>query len=133
AVGTVGKVGRMLARLPLTLVQTGFNIATLNGDALTDDAKLAGVTSIDSLAPGSWFMRELEKLPMSPGVHKHSIIGNRGPGAKGPSSDGVVPYTSSYLEGVDSEKIIPSNHSGPETHECAVEIRRILLENLRSE
>jgi hypothetical protein len=121
----------MLARLPLTLVQTGFNIVTLNGDALTDNAKLAGATSIDSLAPGSWFMHEMDKLPMSANVHKHSIIGDRGLGAKGLSSDGVVPYTSSHLDGVDSEKIIPSNHSGPETRECAAEIRRILLENLR--
>jgi hypothetical protein len=128
----VGKAGRLLAHLPLTLVQTGFNIVTLNGDALTDDAKLAGVTSIDSLTPGSWFMREMSKLPMSAKVHKHSIIGDRGRTGKGPSSDGVVPYESSHLEGVDSEKIIPANHSGPETHECAAEIRRILLENLRN-
>jgi pimeloyl-ACP methyl ester carboxylesterase len=132
AVGAVGKVGRLLARLPLTLVQTGFNIVTLNGDALTDDARLAGATSIDSLTPGSWFMHEMEKLPMSPQIHKHSIIGNRGL-TKGPSSDGVVSYESSHLEGVDSEKIIPSNHSGPETRECAAEIRRILLENLKEQ
>lgn len=131
AVGTVGKLGRMLARLPLTVMQTGFNIVTLNGDALTDDAKLAGVTSIDSLTPGSWFMREMDKLPMSGKVHKHSIIGDRGLGGKGPSSDGVVAYESSHLDGVDSEKVIPANHSGPETRECAAEIRRILLENLQ--
>jgi len=40
----------------------------------------------------------------------HSIIGDRGRGDTPNSSDGVVPYWSSHLDGAQSEKIVPSEH-----------------------
>ena len=129
ATNWIGKLGRILARLPLTIVQTTANIVTLNADAFAADVQFHPGTSIDSLSPGGKFASVLQELPMSPRVKKFSIIGNRG--ARGDiwkTSDGVVPYWSSHIDGVP-ETIIPSNHSGPEHAECAVKVKELLLEH----
>jgi len=66
---------------------------------------------------------------MSPRVRKYSIVGDRGAGGNPwRTSDGVVPYWSSHIEGVP-ETIIPSNHSGPEHPLCAQKVKQILEEN----
>ena len=41
-------------------------------------------------------------------------------------TDGVVPYTSSHLDGAASEVIIKGGHSIQETPEAVLELRRIL-------
>lgn len=131
ATNWIGKIGRSLARLPLTIVQTTANIVTLNADAIAAEMGIGPRTSIDSLRPGGRFATVLQELPMNPRVKKHSIIGNRG--AEGDiwqSSDGAVPYWSSHIEGVP-ETIIPSNHSGPEHEQCAAKVKEILQEHLR--
>lgn len=126
AVNWVGRIGRGLARLPFTVVELSTHIITFNADALRQDVQLDPETSIDSLSPGGGFARMLSQLPMSPRVKKYSIIGDRGRGGDlWQSSDGVVPYWSSHLEGVP-ESIIPSNHSGPEHPECADRVKEIL-------
>ncbi len=129
ATNWIGKLGRSLARLPLTIVQTTANVVTLNADAFAADVQFHPGTSIDSLSPGGKFATVLQELPMSPRVKKFSIIGNRG--ARDDlwkASDGVVPYWSSHIEGVP-ETIIPSNHSGPEHAECAMKVKELLLEH----
>lgn len=47
------------------------------------------------------------------------------------SSDGVVPYSSSHLDGAQSEKVIKSWHSVQDKPEAIVEVRRILHEHLK--
>ncbi len=130
AVGFIGRIGRLLVHLPRTVIETTLNVLTLNADALASDAKIGVTTSIDSLGAGSRFVTLLEKLPMDSKVHKHSIIGDRGKGDTPHSSDGVVPYWSSHIEPVASEKIIPSGHSALANPEAAAEIKRILVKNL---
>lgn len=61
----------------------------------------------------------------------YSIIGREN--ADGPleeSSDGIVPYWSSHLEGAASEKVIVSGHSVQETPEAIIELRKILRNQL---
>jgi len=129
AVNWIGKIANMLARLPLTIMQVSFNVLTLNADALAADVGVKPGTSIDSLSPGGKFEKALQTLPMSPRVRKYSIIGDRGAGGN-PwlTSDGVVPYWSSHIDGVP-ETIIPSNHSGPEHPLCAQKVKQLLEEN----
>ncbi len=67
------------------------------------------------------------KLPMHPDVPYHSIIGDQGKGNTPDSSDGVVPYWSSHLEGAVSEKIVPSGHGANENPDGIAELKRILL------
>ena len=69
-------------------------------------------------------------LPFRKGVHLHSIIGDRGRGDTPDSSDGVVPYWSSHLEGVESECIVPYDHDVPKCPQAIREVEWILLLNL---
>jgi hypothetical protein len=67
---------------------------------------------------------------MARDIPYHSIIGNRGrPGPIQNSSDGVVPYWSSHLEGAASEGIVPSGHGANEHPEGIAKIQAILRKN----
>jgi hypothetical protein len=60
----------------------------------------------------------------------HSTIGNRGIDNGPDSSDGVVAYRSSHLEGAESEKIIPAGHNLLSNPGTVAEIKRILEANM---
>ena len=83
--------------------------------------------SISALSPRQPTLRILADLPFAHPVQAHSIIANRDrPGPVGDSSDGVVPYRSSHLEGVASELIVPANHWAYRHPAAIAEIKRIL-------
>jgi hypothetical protein len=73
----------------------------------------------------------LNRLPLPAGISFHSIIGDRGKGNTPASSDGVVPYWSSHVTPVASEKIVPSSHSVPDCPVAAQELKRILKQHLQ--
>jgi len=83
-------------------------------------------TGIDNLVPNSAFIKRSMKLPMAP-VPFHSIIGNKKGAGIPCCSDGVVPYSSSHLDGAQSELIVKSGHSVQTKPQTIEEIRRILL------
>ncbi len=83
-----------------------------------------GIRSVDMLSPEHPYFKALQILPIQ--VPYHSIVGDRGKGNGRNSSDGVVPYWSSHLEGAVSECVVPHGHSCTATKEVADEIRRIL-------
>jgi pimeloyl-ACP methyl ester carboxylesterase len=118
-----------LVRMPTFLTDTRNAVASL----ITADASSMQLdrapNSIDTLSPDNRFVREVNKLPIAPGVTYHSIIGDRGKGDSPNSSDGVVPYWSSHLDGAASEKIVPSGHSSHQHPEAFAEVRRILKLN----
>jgi hypothetical protein len=71
----------------------------------------------------------LANLPIK--VPFHSIIGHLGDDELVESSDGVVDYQSSHLDGTESEAIIPAGHAPLIAHpETVAEIKRILEENI---
>ena len=70
----------------------------------------------------------LAALPIK--VPFHSIIGNRGIDKGTKSTDGVVDYKSSHLEGAESEKIVPAGHNLIANPATVAEIKRILEENI---
>jgi hypothetical protein len=72
----------------------------------------------------------MNTLPMAKRIPYHSIIGDRGRGDTPNSSDGVVPYWSSHLGGVESEKIVPSKHGANQNPEAIAEVMRILKEHI---
>jgi hypothetical protein len=63
---------------------------------------------------------------MTPGVPYDTIIGDRGRGDSPNSSDGVVAYWSSHIDGAESEDIVPSNHSAHQNRRAIAEVLRIL-------
>ena len=130
ATSWVGRIGSRLVRTPSFMLNLGSSVARL----FTFDEAAAKLdhmpNSIDTLSPKNRFMLEVNKIPIQPGVPYHSIIGDRGRGDTPDSSDGVVPYWSSHLDGAASERIVPSNHGANRNPEGIAEVRRILLLHL---
>lgn len=128
ASGGIGKLGISLISLPLS-------VATAMTDALTG-AELTQLTGAANRLPNSvWGLRPtnpafkvLNNAPMT--VPYHSIIGDRGRGDSPNSTDGVVPYWSSHLDGAQSEVIVPGPHSSCELPQTIDELDRILRLNL---
>ncbi|HXO94874.1 MAG TPA: alpha/beta hydrolase, partial [Candidatus Acidoferrum sp.] len=82
--------------------------------------------SVDSLSPKSRFLNAMNTIPMTPGVPYHTIIGDRGRGDSPNSSDGVVPYWSSHMDGAKTEDIVPSDHAAHQNPQAIEDVLRIL-------
>jgi pimeloyl-ACP methyl ester carboxylesterase len=133
ASNTIGRWVGNLIKLPLNFVEKFGDVAKIltAGEPGTASKDRTIPNSIDNLKDSDPFVRAAAKLPISPQVKYHSIIAQRN--AKVPllkSDDGVVPYTSSHLDGALSEKVIISTHSVQDTPQSILEIRRILHEDL---
>ena len=63
----------------------------------------------------------------------HSVIGQHNPGPVETSSDGVVPYASSHLDGAASELVVRSGHNVCENRDAQREVIRILRLELQRE
>ena len=136
ATGFVGAVGRRLISLPGQILGNTFTL--LQGDlpstGIVNRLVQKGLpSSIDNLSPSSRFVQESIKIPLRKGLHIHSIIGNKDglPLTDPKCSDGVVPYTSAHLDGVESEFVLRSKHGAHERAEAIAEMRRILLLHLK--
>ena len=126
AANWIGRIAASLVKMPLmvaTIPLTAISVAT-TGQTMEPIKRLPN--SIDTLSPKNRFVVEVNKLPITPGIPYHSIIGDRGRGDTPQSSDGVVAYWSSHLDGAQSELIVPSNHSSPQNPQAIAEVRRIL-------
>jgi pimeloyl-ACP methyl ester carboxylesterase len=120
-------------RLVSGLVQTPSFIADMRdsfASNLTADPAVLQLNrmpnSIDTLAPNDRFVMEINKFRITRGIPYHSIIGDRGKGDTPNSSDGVVTYWSSHLDGAESELIAPTDHSAEVTPQAIAEVIRIL-------
>jgi len=96
------------------------------------DARSA-FTGLNDLDPDSSFIRALGSSPIKEGVIYHSIIGDRDQADHAGGSDGVVPYSSSHLNGAASEVIVHSGHSVHRSPAAMRELLRILRRHLREE
>jgi pimeloyl-ACP methyl ester carboxylesterase len=130
ASGWAGRIGAALVRTP----QRFMSIYASTKPLLVADPAARTLkrmpNSVDTLQPNDRFVRAVDKLPIAPGIPYHSIMGDRGRGNTPNSSDGVVPYWSSHLEGAKSELIVDSGHNAQSNPEAIREVERILKENL---
>ena len=126
----IGRIGSRLVKAPSKLI----SITQVARESLVPDPaalKLKGFpNSVDTLAPNNRFVLAINKVPITPGIPYHTIVGDRGHGDTPRSSDGVVPYWSSHLSGAKSEFIAPCNHSSPLNPQAIAEVHRILKLNL---
>lgn len=131
----VGRLTRWLVSLPVSMVSRRQTVLSknkeyLNPDLRSDDFISVARTSVDNLRADSPVLAGYINTPISPHVKYHSIIGiedaKEGPG----SSDGLVKYESSHLDGAASEKLIPAGHVCLEHPQTIAEVRRILLQHL---
>jgi pimeloyl-ACP methyl ester carboxylesterase len=132
AAGIVGSVGNRIIGHSKAAAQALKELSAKNPGVLNRyfarvNAR-GGPTSLYSLAPNP-LLDSLAGLPIV--VPFHSIIGDRGLGGGPQSSDGIVSYASSHLEGAESEKIVPAGHTVFSNELTVLEIKRILEENLR--
>ena len=86
------------------------------------------LSSIRTLSARSPALRALSKIP--PAAPFHSIIGQKKEGPVEKGHDGVVPYSSSHVDGAESELIVRSGHGAFRRAEAVAEIKRILRLNL---
>jgi pimeloyl-ACP methyl ester carboxylesterase len=127
ASGGLGKFAISLINLPgqLTAVmKDAFTSAELL--KLTGSKRLPN--SVLGLRPSNPSLPVINNAPIS--VPYHSIIGDRGRGDTPNSSDGVVAYWSSHLDGAKSELIVPGPHGSCELPQTIDELDRILRLNL---
>jgi pimeloyl-ACP methyl ester carboxylesterase len=128
----LGRIGASLVRAPSTLLSAGNSVLKII-TYQSGDLKLKRIpNSVDTLAPNNRFVKAINTIPITPGIPYHTIMGDRGKGNAPNSSDGVVPYWSSHMDGAKSELIVPSGHAAHQNPQAIQEVRRILLLNGRS-
>ncbi len=127
ATSGLGAWGIRLIRLPDTLL----NELSDAVDQITGVEIERLPTSIHGLSPNSRFLRALDST--KPAVPSHTILGDRGRGTLETSSDGVVPYHSAHLPVAESERVVPTGHSGFDHPASVKELRRIIHEALDAE
>jgi pimeloyl-ACP methyl ester carboxylesterase len=130
ASGWIGRIGAGLVRTP----QLFTSIYASTKPLLVADPAARPLNrmpnSVDTLEPNDRFVEAVNKLPITPGIPYHSIMGDRGRGDTPNSSDGIVPYWSSHLDGAESELIVNSDHGAQYNQQAIREVERILKENL---
>ena len=130
ASGGPGRFAISLITLPVTLAET-------MKDSLTsaDLVRLTGSSkrlpnSVWGLKPSNPALPVINSAPIS--VPYHSIIGDRGKGDSPNSTDGVVAYWSSHLDGAKSELIVPGPHGSCALPQTIAELDRILELHLKT-
>jgi hypothetical protein len=125
---------RKLVTLPKSVVETSIALGRVGREKLRE--KLGGgsgsISGLLALSPDSDVAVEVSKWPFPEGLPIHSIIGNEEAADTPGGSDGVVSYTSSHLDGVESEKIVHSGHNVQTKPLAVKELVRILREHLRA-
>src|ERR1700719_1993233 len=126
----IGRIGAALVRTPRLFTSVYASTKPL----LVSDPDARTLkrmpNSVDTLEPNDRFVRAVDKLPITRGIPYHSIMGDRGRGNTPNSSDGVVPYWSSHLDGAQSELIVNSDHGAQLNPDAIREVERILKEDL---
>ena len=122
----IGELAIKLISLPVDLVTTVKSEVPEATLRKINNGRLPN--SVSNLAPNAPYLAVLNKQSIQ--APYHSIIGNRGkPGPLADSSDGVVPYWSSYLDGAQSELVVPSAHPAHQNSQAIAEVRRILRDH----
>src|SRR5438132_10062707 len=130
ASGWIGRIGAALVKTPrlFTSVYTSTKPLLVADPAARTLKRMPN--SVDTLEPNDRFVQAVDKLPTTRSIPYDSIMGDRGRGNTPNSSDGVVPYWSSHLDGARSELIVDSGHDAQTNPEAIHEVARILKENL---
>ncbi len=115
-----------LIRLPVNFLKTDVRVLQSVVRNEFRDLFTAPANSLVFLRANSPLLESILSLPVRQGLPYHSIVGDQGKNDSPNSSDGVVPYWSSRMEGAVSEKIVPSGHGAHEHPEGIAELARIL-------
>lgn len=127
ATNRIGQLGTRLIRLPSTFADMRDNIVNVVKGNKLAKAMDQVPNSIETLSPDSPFVQSINRFPVKQDIPFHTIVGDRGKDEpKEETSDGVVAYWSSHLDGAASEKLLPSGHGSHQHPDGIEEVRRIL-------
>lgn len=125
----VGRLGSFLVEPTPGTVARHAMLVDNNPGVFVDEFRKRFPTSIDLLEPESQLLAATIRLPFSPYVKLHSIVGTGKQMRNGEPGDGVVPVSSARLHGVVSETFLDavhdSLHRDPETVAEVVRILRL--------
>jgi PGAP1-like protein len=125
-----------LVRFPAELQGHHYRVFTLNRSLMVRSKENRLIaerqpSSIDLLSPESPETVALGQLKVSPGIPFHLIIGVRHGSDVRNSSDGIVAYSSSHLEGAESELDVQTGHTVTSSPKTESEVLRILNLHLK--
>jgi pimeloyl-ACP methyl ester carboxylesterase len=126
ASGWIGQLATLIIREPTLSSQASQEMLRVTNIREEELKPKRRANSVDSLSPKSRFLNAVNTIPMTPGVPYHTIIGDRGRGDSPNSSDGVVPYWSSHMDGARTEDIVPSDHSAHQNPQAIEDVLHIL-------
>jgi pimeloyl-ACP methyl ester carboxylesterase len=126
ATGWIGKIATWIINEATVSSQASEEMLQVTNTREDELKPKRRANSVDSLSPKSRFVHAMNTIPMTPGVPYHTIIGDRGRGDSPNSSDGVVPYWSSHMDGAKSESIVPSDHAAHQNAQAIQDVSRIL-------
>jgi pimeloyl-ACP methyl ester carboxylesterase len=124
----IAKLGNKFINLPGGLAKTAVQIAKLRHSGMLRSSFFIP-TALDNMDASNPFIKSLATMPITGGVHAHSIIPVKGSGPVENGDDGVVEYKSAHIADVESELVVRSGHSTQATPETIEEVRRILYEH----
>ena len=120
-----------LGKIAISLINLPGQLASVMKDSLSSGELLQLTGSSKRLPNSVWGLKPTN--PALPVINEarisvpyHSIIGDRGKGDSPNSTDGVVAYWSSHLDGAQSEKIVPGPHGSCELPQTIAELDRNL-------
>jgi pimeloyl-ACP methyl ester carboxylesterase len=126
-----------LGKFAISLINLPGQLTSIMKDALSSGELLQLTGSSKRLPNSVWGLKPsnpalpvINDAPIS--VPYHSLIGDRGKGDSPNSTDGVVAYWSSHLDGAKSELIVPGPHGSCALPQTIAELDRILRLNLGS-
>jgi pimeloyl-ACP methyl ester carboxylesterase len=128
----IGQMASSMIEIPKSLID--FNagiIRQLVNLPKEKNIDLKRANGIDNLSPDGMALQLMNHLPISEKIPYHSIIGNRKLRGVPGGSDGVVAYSSSHLDGAQSEIVVKSDHSVQQNPLAIQEIKRILKVHLQ--
>jgi len=126
----VRRLAERMVRLPSDLVRLSADLVTVLPQAGVGVTASRIPTSIDNMSPSNPYIKTLSKIPVDPRIRAHSIVAVADDKPLEKAGDGVVKYKSAHIEGVASELIVRSPHSGMQASPATIEeVRRILLEH----
>lgn len=121
--------------LPKTVVSVLATLATSPPEQIDDPTLLETKTSVESLSPKSPIFAALDECPIPESVALNNVVGvlpsleKRWLNPK--KSDGIVEFSSSSRDDVESQREVPASHMYVHTHPAAIfETKEILLRHL---
>ena len=128
----IAQMASSLIRLPKSLLDFNAKLIRQLINLPEDQKEILAkkFNGINNLSPDGYALQLLNRMKFAPDIPYHSVIGNKDKAGVPGGSDGVVPYSSSHLNGAASEIVVKSRHSVQQNPLAIQEIKRILKEHL---